>query len=83
MTFLNVVIVAALLVTIGLMGTGIWSMAHGGDFDQKHSTQLMMARVGMQMKHYGILPEDHDWDRDNLASLTLTRKLEEVAWVAR
>ena len=48
MTFLNVVIVAALLVTIGLMGTGIWSMAHGGDFDQKHSTQLMMARVGMQ-----------------------------------
>lgn len=48
MTILNVVIVAALLVTIGLMGTGIWSMAHGGDFDQKHSTQLMMARVGMQ-----------------------------------
>jgi hypothetical protein len=38
-----------------------------------------MARVGMQMKHYGILPEDHDWDRDNLASLTLTRKLDEVA----
>lgn len=48
MTFLNVVIVAALLMTIALMGTGIWSMAHGGDFDQKHSTQLMMARVGMQ-----------------------------------
>ena len=48
MTILNVVIVAALLMTIGLMGTGIWSMAHGGDFDQKHSTQLMMARVGMQ-----------------------------------
>ena len=48
MTILNMVIVAALLVTIALMGTGIWSMAHGGDFDQKHSTQLMMARVGMQ-----------------------------------
>lgn len=48
MEILSVVIVGALLVTIGLMGTGIWSMAHGGDFDQKHSTQLMFARVGMQ-----------------------------------
>jgi hypothetical protein len=48
MDILNVVIVAALLVTVGLMGTGIWSMAHGGEFDQKHSTQLMFARVGMQ-----------------------------------
>jgi len=38
----------ALVITIGLIGTGIWSMAHGGDFDQRHSTQLMMARVGMQ-----------------------------------
>ena len=48
MDILNVVIVAALLMTVGLIGTGIWSMAHGGDFDQKHSTQLMLARVGMQ-----------------------------------
>ncbi len=48
MDILNVVIVAALLMTVGLIGTGIWSMAHGGDFDQKHSTQLMFARVGMQ-----------------------------------
>jgi hypothetical protein len=48
MDILNVVIVAALLMTVGLIGTGIWSMAHGGEFDQKHSTQLMFARVGMQ-----------------------------------
>ncbi|MDH3631484.1 MAG: HIG1 domain-containing protein [Gammaproteobacteria bacterium] len=48
MDILNVVIVAALLMTVGLIGTGIWSMAHGGEFDQKHSTQLMLARVGMQ-----------------------------------
>jgi hypothetical protein len=34
--------------TIGLVGTGVWSMAHGGEFDRKHSTQLMFARVGMQ-----------------------------------
>ena len=48
MDILNVVIVAALLMTVGLIGTGIWSMAHGGEFDKKHSTQLMIARVGMQ-----------------------------------
>jgi hypothetical protein len=48
MDILNVVIVAALLMTVGLIGTGIWSMAHGGEFDQEHSTQLMFARVGMQ-----------------------------------
>ena len=48
MNILNVVIIAALIMTVGVIGTGIWSMAHGGEFDQKHSTQLMFARVGMQ-----------------------------------
>ena len=48
MNILTMVIMLALLITIGLMGTGIWSMAHGGEFDRKHSTQLMFARVGMQ-----------------------------------
>jgi len=48
MNVLTVVIIAALLMTIGLVGTGVWSMAHGGEFDKKHSTQLMFARVGMQ-----------------------------------
>ena len=55
MDILNVVIVAALLMTVGLIGTGIWSMAHGGEFDQKHSTQLMIARVGMQGITYLLL----------------------------
>ena len=48
MTILTWVIVGALLMTIGLIGTGIWSMAHGGQFDDRHSTQLMFARVAMQ-----------------------------------
>jgi hypothetical protein len=48
MNILTVVIMVALLMTIGLVGTGVWSMAHGGEFDRKHSTQLMFARVGMQ-----------------------------------
>ena len=48
MNLLNIVIILALLITISLMGTGIWSMAHGGEFDRKHSTQLMAGRVIMQ-----------------------------------
>ncbi len=48
MDILNAAIVGALVMTVGLIGTGIWSMAHGGEFDREHSTQLMFARVGMQ-----------------------------------
>jgi uncharacterized membrane protein len=48
MNVLTVIIVGALLLTIAVLGTGIWSMVHGGEFDQKHSTELMFARVGMQ-----------------------------------
>jgi hypothetical protein len=48
MEVLNMAIIGALIMTIGLIGTGVWSMAHGGEFDRKHSTQIMFARVGMQ-----------------------------------
>lgn len=48
MNALNLVIVIALMITIGVIGTGIWSMAHGGEFDRRHSTQFMIARVAMQ-----------------------------------
>jgi hypothetical protein len=48
MNLLSILIVFALLLTIAVLGTGIWSMAHGGEFDRKHSTELMFARVGMQ-----------------------------------
>ncbi len=48
MKILTLLIVGALVLTIGVIGTGLWSMAHGGEFDRKHSTQLMIARVGMQ-----------------------------------
>lgn len=48
MMLLNAVIVLAMIITIAVLVTGIWSMAHGGEFDRKHSDQLMMARVGAQ-----------------------------------
>jgi len=40
---------------------------------------VIMARIGLQMKHDGVLPQDSEMDVDNLASLTLARVLEEVA----
>lgn len=48
MTFLNLLIMLALLATMVALGSGIWSMAHGGKFDAEHSEHLMYARIGLQ-----------------------------------
>ena len=48
MNLLTIVIIAALVITAGVLVTGVGSMAHGGEFDEKHSTQLMFARIGLQ-----------------------------------
>lgn len=48
MNVLTTMILLALLATAGALGSGIVSMVRGGSFDQKHSTQLMFARVGLQ-----------------------------------
>jgi len=48
MTLLTVVIVLAMLGTAAALIWGVGSMAHGGKFDQRHSQQLMFARVGLQ-----------------------------------
>ena len=48
MNALTVVIVIALFATAGALLTGLVSMVHGGEFDQRHSHQLMFARVGLQ-----------------------------------
>ncbi len=48
MTVLTAIIVIGMLATAGALFSGIVSMAQGGDFDQRHSHQLMFARVGLQ-----------------------------------
>ena len=48
MTTMTVLVIFALLATIVALGWGMGSMAHGGTYDQKHSAQLMSARVGFQ-----------------------------------
>ncbi len=48
MTTLSVLVIIGLLATAVVLVSGVASMAHGGDFDQRHSHQLMLARVGIQ-----------------------------------
>lgn len=48
MDILTLVILASLILTATILIIGVASMAHGGEFDEKHSGQLMFARVGMQ-----------------------------------
>ena len=48
MDLLTLVIVACLILTATILIIGVGSMAQGGAFDEKHSEQLMFARVGLQ-----------------------------------
>jgi hypothetical protein len=48
MSFLSIMIILALLATIGALGAGLYSMLRGGEYDRQHATQLMAARVGFQ-----------------------------------
>lgn len=48
MSLLTLMIILALLATIGALGAGIVSMVRGGEYDRQHDTQLMVARVGFQ-----------------------------------
>jgi hypothetical protein len=48
MQILTVIIVIGLLATTGALLMGVVSMARGGEFDRRHSTELMFARVGLQ-----------------------------------
>lgn len=48
MTVVTTLIIIALLATAGTLLSGVISMAHGGEFDRRHSHQLMFARVGLQ-----------------------------------
>ncbi len=45
MNVFMILAVAALLVTLGVLFTGLFSMARGGDFNAKYGNRLMRARV--------------------------------------
>ncbi len=44
----QILVFIALILVVGSLTAGVVSMAHGGDFDRKHSTQFMFARVASQ-----------------------------------
>lgn len=48
MNILVISISLGLILLVAILFSGLYSMGHGGEFDQKHSTQLMAARVGVQ-----------------------------------
>ncbi len=48
MTLLTAIILVAMLMTAGVLVSGIASMARGGAYDQRHSYRFMFARVGLQ-----------------------------------
>jgi len=48
MTIMTALVVIALVATVAALITGVFSMAHGGEFDQRHSHQIMFTRVGLQ-----------------------------------
>ncbi len=48
MNALTAVVLLALVATVVALGTGIISMARGGEFDHQHSEQFMISRVVFQ-----------------------------------
>ena len=45
---LEIVVILALLATVGAMMLGLWSMGKGGSFDRHNSVYFMYARVALQ-----------------------------------
>jgi aminoglycoside phosphotransferase (APT) family kinase protein len=39
---------------------------------------IHIGRIGLQMKHHGVVPEDNSFDADNLASQMLARRMAEI-----
>ncbi len=48
MTALTVAIITALVLTVAVLLMGLGSMIRGGEFDEKHGSELMAARVALQ-----------------------------------
>ncbi|MHB1530223.1 MAG: HIG1 domain-containing protein [Acidiferrobacteraceae bacterium] len=45
---LMVLVACGILMTLGVLVTGVYSMSHGGVFNDEHSGQLMALRIGLQ-----------------------------------
>lgn len=48
MSLLNILIIAALIATVVVLGMGLSSMARGGEYDREHAEKFMWERVALQ-----------------------------------
>ncbi len=60
-----------------------WTGIEACHFDYYRLLALMkfsviMARIGLQMKHYGVMPPEADFDVENLASMALEKAMREI-----
>lgn len=46
--FFFTTMIAAMLITLAILGMGLFSMVKGGEFNRKYGNKLMRARVVMQ-----------------------------------
>lgn len=49
MSFAQIVVLIALMVTLGILLTGVISMARGGKFNEKYGNKLMRMRIISQL----------------------------------
>ena len=55
MSLLTITVVLALVATVITLAWGLGSMSVGGSYDEKHSEQLMFARIGIQVFAFVML----------------------------
>ena len=55
MTFMNILLILAMLATVIVLFTGIVGFLRGGAFNEKYGNRLMRARVGLQFTALAIL----------------------------
>lgn len=55
MTFMNILLILAMLATVIVLFTGIVGFLRGGAFNEKYGNKLMRARVGLQFAALAIL----------------------------
>ena len=48
MSIVNVLVIAALIATVVVLGLGLRSMARGGTYDKEHAEKFMWERVALQ-----------------------------------
>ena len=55
MNILTLMVIVALIATLGVLIWGVGSMAHGGTYDREHSDQIMFTRIVVQAIAFALI----------------------------